>query len=109
MQTLATIVCNGVVGLAILSGRSRKEEAGSSRNARTNDPAAATRNTNAQRELSIAYEGFDYPAGSELLDQAGGMGFADAWQLGAFNAGTGENFKVNGERTGSTLNIRHLG
>jgi hypothetical protein len=39
----------------------------------------------------IAYEGFNYAAGGTIVDQAGGFGFANAWQLNGSGAGSINN------------------
>ena len=37
------------------------------------------------RGALIAYDGFNYPAGSSLAGQNGGQGFSGAWYVGGYN------------------------
>ncbi len=42
----------------------------------------------------FVYEGMNYPAGSQLVQQSGGEGFNGGWYAGGFNAAT-NNFTIN--------------
>ncbi len=42
----------------------------------------------------IAYEGFDYSPGTDLLGQNGGSGFAGPWSVGGLNATIHDNYEV---------------
>lgn len=44
----------------------------------------------------LAYEGFDYPAGADLVGNAGGSGFSGPWAPGGFNASVSDNYDVAG-------------
>ena len=45
----------------------------------------------------LAYDAFDYaPAGSDLLGNAGGSGFATSWRAGGFNASNHSNYDIQG-------------
>jgi hypothetical protein len=45
----------------------------------------------------LSYDGFNYsPAGSDLLGNAGGLGFSSAWRPGGFNASNNTNYDVQG-------------
>jgi hypothetical protein len=47
----------------------------------------------------LSYDSFDYgPAGSDLLGNAGGVGFTTAWRPGGFNAALNTNYDI---RSGS--------
>ena len=42
----------------------------------------------------VAYEGFDYQVGSQLLTQNGGSGFSSDWEAGGFNASIHNNYQI---------------
>jgi autotransporter-associated beta strand protein len=44
----------------------------------------------------IAYDGFDYPAGSSLAGQNGGQGFAGAWYTGGYNVSQSASVLASG-------------
>ena len=43
---------------------------------------------------TVAYEGFDYAPGTDLLDKAGGSGFSTPWTAGGFNATSHTNYDI---------------
>jgi hypothetical protein len=49
----------------------------------------------AAKAVLLSYDGFDYgPAGSDLLGNAGGVGFNTAWRPGGFNASINTNYDI---------------
>jgi autotransporter-associated beta strand protein len=51
----------------------------------------------------IAYDGFDYPAGSSLVGQDGGQGFAGPWYQGGANVSQSVNLLASGSLSSSSL------
>ena len=51
----------------------------------------------------IAYDGFDYPAGSSLVGQDGGQGFAGPWYQGGYNVSQSVNLLASGSLSYSSL------
>jgi hypothetical protein len=52
----------------------------------------------------IAYDGFNYAAGIDLVGNSGGTGFSGAWAAGGFNASSSANYDVaSGSLAFSTL------
>jgi streptogramin lyase len=52
---------------------------------------------------TIAYDGFNYPAGSSLAGQNGGQGFSGAWYQGGFNVSTSAGTLESGSLAYSPL------